>query len=109
MSESFVDDQDWCIILANLLDNAIEASEKVADKKEIAVKLETYPYGAVINISNSYEQICLKNGQLITTKENRLGHGLGYQSIRQAVQKYKGSIEFHAEDGKFTANIVLYR
>ena len=54
LKDSFINDRDWCVILGNLLDNAIEACEKVEGKKDIIVKIDDVAYGTIINIRNSY-------------------------------------------------------
>lgn len=109
MSNHFIEDHDWCIILANLLDNAIEACEKVEGEKGIKVRLENFPYGTGISIANNFSQINMKNGRLVTTKKDKLSHGLGSQSVDNVVRKYKGTIDRNTEDGLFTVDIILFQ
>ncbi len=57
LSDSFVSDRDWCSILSNLLDNAIEACEKMEGKGWIRVRLENRPFGMVWIIENTCPEL----------------------------------------------------
>ena len=96
---------DFSALLSNMLDNAIEASEK-----ETGMKPEI-----VVNIfkKRGYEVICVKNriGQSIlagnpdleTTKEEKSIHGIGISQTRGIVEKYHGMCDFYEEDSYFCA------
>ena len=78
--EKFVlEENEICILFGNLLDNALEASEKV-EKGEKWIKTEIQNPGNMlfINIANSMEKQPVKEGKRwISQKENQKFHGYG--------------------------------
>lgn len=110
LKDSFIDDRDWCVILANLLDNAIEACEKVEGKKDIIVKIEDVAYGTIINIKNSYcGEIPDMEGEVPTAKADKEEHGIGNQNVKLAAKKYGAIILYKKEKEMFGITLVLYR
>lgn len=90
-------------ILGNLLDNAIEASEKVK-QPYIEVKIKTIEDYLVIAISNR----CNSQNQLLeTNKPNRIFHGIGLSSVRHTVKLYKGEVSVKQKDNIFSVNIMI--
>lgn len=110
ISYSFVTDEDWCCILANLLDNAIEASLQVKYRRWIKVRLEDRPFGIVLYIENNCENKKIETGGRIETTKKDIGkHGIGLQSVKCAIEKYKGTMIYECENGVFKINVILYR
>lgn len=107
---SFITDNNITSLFDNLLENAVEASLNALDKKiELTVK-QTNTNFVAINIWNySLDIPNLKNGKLITTKENKLTHGYGIKSIERIVREYNGNINFSFDKDtmKFTSTVVL--
>lgn len=105
-----IEDIDWCAILANLLDNAIEACEKVpAEERRIDFSLVRKDEMIILDISNPYcGTLKLMDGKLHTLKEDKLLHGIGLESVKYAVEKNNGTLEFSFMDHKFRVNIVLF-
>lgn len=105
-----IDDLDLCIVLGNLIDNAIEACEKIKDKevqKVIQVSARIYLnqiYIKVINLkSNKVEKI---NGKFLTSKKDKKNHGIGLENVKEAVHKNNGEIEI--KDCNNTFEVSLY-
>lgn len=48
-------------------------------------------------------------GCLPLNKENAQGHGLGLKSIRAAIERYEGTLQIEARDGRFALNILIPR
>lgn len=110
LKDSFINDRDWCVILGNLLDNAIEACEKVDGKKDIIVKIDDVAYGTIINIRNSYcGEIPDMEGEVPTAKADKEEHGIGNQNVRLAAKKYGAIILYKKEKEMFGVTLVLYR
>ena len=86
---------DAVTILGNLMDNAIEATEKSTNKQ---IKFETdYRNNfSVITITNScdYSPKFNTEGTIDTTKSNKRLHGFGLRSVKKAIKKYNGDIAF---------------
>lgn len=103
---------DISTILGNLLDNAIEACEKVSkDCKKIYVKICIKDFHMIIKIENSKsDQIILKSDNLIgylTTKRDKENHGLGLKNVRKAVLKYEGILNIEDKGNVFSVDIAL--
>ncbi|MCR4649427.1 MAG: ATP-binding protein [Lachnospiraceae bacterium] len=105
----FISDYDLVGILSNLLDNAIEACDKVpAAEKEIILKMFNRNGYLCIDITNTFDS---KNNPVKnnfrTTKDNNLEHGFGSHIIASIVKKYNGYINITNTDEKITINIAL--
>lgn len=97
-------------MLCNLLDNAIEASEKCADKSPITVRIymENQGHSCVTKIVNSHNGKLIRKGNLfVTTKDAKGIHGVGLQSVERTARKYNGLLELFVEDKQFTAVLIL--
>lgn len=94
---------DFSAMLSNMLDNAIEASQK-----ETNIRPEM-----IVNIfkKRGYEAVCVKNrisssvlaqNPLLTSTKREDGmHGLGIVQTREIVEKYQGIYDVYEEDGCF--------
>lgn len=106
---SHFNDIDLCVLIANLLDNAIEASYNV-DEPQISVTIKNNKNYLCITIKNRIDTSVLdKNEQLKTTKSDKSRHGFGLYSIAQIVEKYDGMKSFYEKNGCFVADIWLKR
>lgn len=100
---------DLSTILINLLQNAIEALEKICDEKYIKLKLVYDRNIFYIMIENTYDgNIKVKQHQLQTIKEHQSTHGFGINSIIKSVERYHGEIEYDYTDKIFKVYIMLY-
>ncbi len=98
---------DLCTILSNLLDNAIEAVEKLDGNRKIKLTMRRANFFLFIRVSNP----CGQNRKFAvfpaTTKENASLHGWGLRSVRDAVERYGGTMECVNENYEFIVNIML--
>ena len=100
---------DLCVIIGNLLDNAIEACEKVRDGNEkfIRISISIKSMQLYIYIANTAPggKLMKVNGRFATRKSGY--HGFGLARIDKTVEKYKGYVKRNSEDGAFTTEILL--
>lgn len=108
LSDSFVSDRDWCSILSNLMDNAMEACGKMEGKGWIRVRLENRPFRMVWAIENACPDPQDERAEA-KTKRRGVRHGTGLQSVRYAIQKYNGFLDQKKEGHMFRTTLVLYR
>ena len=102
---------DLSLILGNLLENAVEAAEKVEENRYINVKMKFDKNNLLLFVDNSYKGKLLKtrDNRLKSTKSDAENHGVGLASVYRAVAKYHGSVVIEdSEPGKFKIRIVLY-
>lgn len=98
---------DVGILLGNLLDNAIEACEKISKKKRwIDIKILYKNSILLLKICNSKDE---KNIEIEkSSKRNYHEHGIGIPSIKKIVNKYDGIIQFQDSNEKFEVTASLY-
>lgn len=100
---------DMCSVLSNLLDNAIEAAEKVLDTSRISLTMRRINSFILIKVSNSCINSDRKFGNIpSTTKENKYLHGWGLPSVQGIVRKYGGSMECINKSNIFTVKILMF-
>lgn len=107
-AELEINEVDICVIIGNLLDNAIEAceKEKEKDKQFIRVYIDILKQQLYIYISNSMTNDIQKSGgRYITTKDG--SHGFGLLRIDRVVKKYGGYLNRQYEEGVFATEIML--
>lgn len=101
---------DLGVLLANLLDNAIEACEKNKGPSEIMLKMWNKAGYYCIEIINTVERnILAENPNLYTSKANKELHGVGLRSVEDIVEKYNGIMNFLQRSCKFHVYILLER
>lgn len=108
-AENIIDAYDLCTILFNLLDNAIEAQQKVKESPFIRVVMKTKADLLEIRVLNSCDaNLSVTEGILPkTAKSGKSAHGFGLGSVQNAAQKYRGVCSFTAADGIFTSRVIL--
>ncbi len=99
---------DLCIIIGNLLDNAIDACLALPpEKRLIRIFMEmknTQLYISVTNTTGAKKQYRV-NGRFASTKG--AGHGFGLARVDAVVERQSGYVSRGSEDGAFTTEILL--
>ena len=91
--------QDIVIVIANLFENAINATSKLKNKnKLIDISIKESAQRLLIKVENSCRD-------KLTFDESL--YGIGISSIITITEKYDGMYDFSAEDGFFSAKISL--
>lgn len=98
-------------LFGNLLDNAVAAAKETPEAFiECNVSLIQNGNADLINIINSCETNPISSdGSLITTKTDKINHGLGISSVKRIVDKYDGIIDYsyNNEEHYFKFSIVI--
>lgn len=103
-----VSEVDLCIIIGNLLDNAMEACEKEPEeeKRFIRVYIDILKAQLYIYVANSMTNDIKKLGKnYLTTKT--AGHGFGLMRVDRVVARYNGYLNRQHEEGVFATEIML--
>lgn len=107
LSKLSVQEEDLCALLANLLDNAIEASMGRPDG-DVQLFLDWVKGYLRVRVRNRAEEAALReNPSLCTTKEDREHHGIGLSVVRSIAAKYQGNFDARWENGYFCATAML--
>ncbi len=109
--ECSIDPVDLCTVLTNLFDNAIEACMKQPDgvARKIELTIRRIHQFVIIKIENSSSvEPVMKSGSLVTSKKDGKHHGWGMKSVKSAVEKYNGTVEYEYKDGTFSASVMMF-
>ncbi|MDQ5984258.1 MAG: hypothetical protein RUMPE_01304 [Eubacteriales bacterium SKADARSKE-1] len=105
-----INEVDTCILIANLLDNAIEACQNINKERRI-IELIICRRGQelLITIKNCINKSVLENNPDLTTKkkDNKF-HGLGRLSAKSIVERYSGNLIYYERSGFFCCEAKLY-
>ena len=100
---------DYCTLLGNLLDNAIEASLKNLTQPEIILEMRCENEQLIICVKNRIDtSVLAKNPKLKTSKDKHDAHGFGVRSIREIAERYDGTVDFYEDNSYFIARISLH-
>ena len=105
--EIYIDKEDICRIINNIMNNAIEALQGYNIKK---VKLFIGIAGdyLIIKSENPYKgNLLTDGGNIITTKKDRTKHGYGLKSIKSIAEKYNGFMSIMYDDEKFKIDVEM--
>ncbi len=102
-----VSDSDLCVVIGNLIDNAVESCEKVAPENQfIRLYIGIFQKQLYLSVSNATSETVRKlDEQYISTKRGNHGHGL--KRINKIVDKYGGFVNRKNEPGVFVTEILL--
>lgn len=101
-------DYEWCSLFGNLLDNAIEAVQKLPEaQRKIKISIGRQMDMLCIYCENPYATILKENGALTTLKGDHKNHGLGLKQIRRIASKYNGTVDIHTENQTFCISVLL--
>ncbi|RDY27740.1 ATP-binding protein [Romboutsia weinsteinii] len=107
----FVEMIDVSSVFTNLLDNAIEACEKIENKEHkryISIRGTIVKSYYIIKCENSKtNKVISKNNKILTSKKDKYIHGIGIDSIKSSIKKYDGEIDIQVEENKFVATIYI--
>ncbi len=103
-------DSEISVVFGNLLDNAIEASEKVpGEDKGIHVFIKKRGAVAAVKIRNSIAKAPDRiNGKLVSGKGQPGIHGYGLKSVKRVIAKRGGYFDCHADKDEFWVNISVF-
>lgn len=102
-----VGEMDVCVVLQNLLENALEASRNVQGQRYIHLRACLHGDRLVLlTVENLYSgELVKQNNVLRSTKPG--GAGIGLRSVAHIAEKNGGYCRFVYGDGVFTANVML--
>ena len=110
-SPVYLSSVDICAILANQIDNAIEACKRINNGKERSIKVkiwqkEAFLFFKVTNTApgNPFDE---KKELKSSKTDNTDMHGLGVKNIMRTVSRYGGTLKNEYANGYFTSVAML--
>lgn len=101
-----IPDQDFCVMLGNLLENAIDGVREVNDPYIYLKIRQTASNMLAIKVVNPYQgELRKERGHYRSSKREGVGRGL--ESVNTIVQRYQGVIEILTAGQIFTVKALL--
>lgn len=99
-----ISDYDLVTILANILENAVNACKREAGNRRLELSLQQKSGKLVFVCKNTCTaEVLFKNG--IPCSRERIG--VGIRSVLMSAEKYDGSANFIVADGMFISQVIL--
>lgn len=99
---------DICVILGNLVENALQAA-RASEEKYLLVRLQERQGILMLVVENSYSgEIKREHSRFRTSKENVSTHGFGLESVKKVVAQNGGDMDISYTDKRFRAEVLLY-
>ena len=103
-------DREIISLFGNLLDNALEACEKINDKERwIKIKIKKKNLLLYIEIANVLEEMPKQiQKEFVSNKKDNGLHGYGMKNIQDIVKKYDGIFEYKVYEDHLIFMISIY-
>lgn len=103
-----VSQTDFCVIVSNLMDNAVEAVMKIdnEEKRFIRIYVGIFKGQLYISVSNSVGTQIKKSAKTYYTTKGE-GHGFGLKRIDTIAAKYGGYVNRQDEGDVFATEVML--
>lgn len=96
-----VPNYELCIIIGNLLENAVEACEKMEHGRVIELAAQNMPEQLLLMVKNNFDgTIFHDEGTPVSGKANG---GFGLRSVREVISRYGDDFYTEWDDATFTA------
>lgn len=108
-SNIMISEIDLCIIIGNLLDNAMEGCMKISSEENrfIRIYIGILKEQLYISVTNSMGGSVNKRGKTYFSTKNSTSNGFGLMRIDKIATKYGGFINRQNEEGIFATEILL--
>ena len=98
---------DLCVIIGNLLDNAMEACEKLpAESRFVRIYISVKGNHLYMSFTNSAGKKQTKVGNIFASTKGA-DHGFGLSRVDTLVEQYGGYLTRASEDGGYTTEVIL--
>lgn len=104
-------EMDVCIVLANALENALNACQEIPTATDRYIHLTaelTDQRKLIIAVANPCSQQLIFDADGFPIVPEKEGHGIGLRSISTIVQKYHGLFHCECQEGEFHLHAVLF-
>ena len=107
--EKLFDSTDLSVLVGNLIENAVEAQDNLADgEKFINLKIKTFEDKIYFVVENAFDGVTnTRNGQYLSHKRDNQTAGIGLQSVREIVKKYNGELVIDSDNKVFKCSAML--
>lgn len=99
---------ELCVIIGNLMDNALEACLRIEDPQArfIRIYMGLHRGQFYLSVTNSAPPLRRKGGDYLSTKSGQ-SHGFGLMRIDRITARCGGRVNRQSEEGVFATEILL--
>lgn len=97
----------FSVILANALENALNACKEESGQRVIKLKSRTLNGQFLIELSNTCHKTVLFDKEGMPISQKGQGHGIGTKSILYFAKQTRSMVNFQQENGYFTLQIIV--
>ena len=108
-----INEFELCVLFGNILDNALEACERLRRRKPhsredcfVDIQAKVIKKFLLLEVKNSMD-MTEKYVDGYTNKENPKEHGIGLLNVGEVVRKYNGALKTEAKNGVFATAILV--
>ena len=104
-----ISDLDLCIVLGNLLENALEGNRRLPpDEQMLHLHLKRQGEMLIITLDNRFDgSLHYREGTLLSHKRGGAVEGIGLQSVRAIAEKYQGVLRIEPNANVFKVSVML--
>ena len=104
-----ISDLDLCIVLGNLLENALEGNRRLPpDEQMLHLHLKRQGEMLILTLDNRFDgSLHYREGTLLSHKRGGAVEGIGLQSVRAIAEKYQGVLRIEPNANVFKVSVML--
>jgi len=96
---------EMCIVLGNLLENAVEACQKITDNRKIKLVLKPKGEQLMLMVRNTYDgEVVLEEDKFISTKRDN--GGIGLESVKAVVGRFGEMFRINYDNEYFSVFVL---
>ena len=97
-----------CVILGNLVDNAIREAGK-SEEKYLEINIRSKQGILLVFMENSYAgKIMIHDNKIKSSQQNLAIHGIGLENVKKIVQENGGEMNIEYSQERFKVQVLLY-
>ena len=107
---SFIDNFDLCVMMGNILDNAVEACMQLPEEAGRFISVSGGPAAnyMLLEVRNSSaRKAALLDGLPATSKPDKAMHGFGLRSVKRVLDRYNGTIDIEQSDDSYSITLMI--
>ena len=104
-----ISDLDLCIVLGNLLENALEGNRRLPpDEQMLHLHLKRQGEMLILTLDNRFDgSLHYREGTLLSHKRGGAVEGIGLQSVHAIAEKYQGVLRIEPNANVFKVSVML--
>lgn len=102
--------EDLCVVVGNLFDNAIEENMKCRDvgRRKISIYISSAENSLCVTVRNPlFHELKVKNGLPASEKPDVEHHGMGLRNVRKVCDRYHGTLIWDVSEEEFSVTAEL--